>query len=134
MNFGIALKEKPGDSGLDKNDIVFLYGLIANPFSNSTDEVYLIELEAKEHECSAMGFITVEAANLLDYDYESSGLHDFIASILDDMEKESADGRYNYKGSQLLGNKLPSLQLSCSTYMTPTSYRCDFRDVASWAG
>jgi len=34
---------------------------------------------------------------------------------------------------QLLGNKLPSLQLSCSSPKAPTFYRCNFRDVASKA-
>lgn len=98
MRYGLALLEKPGIDGLNKNDILLLYGLITDTFHNGSDEVFPIELEAREHECSAMGFITNEAANLLDYDYENSGLHDFIASILDDMNLESKDHHYMFKG------------------------------------
>lgn len=65
------------------------------------DEAYVIEIPAKEHECCAMGFITTTAADSIDYDYENSGLNNFIASILDDMEKESADCIYHYKGIKI---------------------------------
>ena len=48
-----------------------------------------------------MGFICPECAELLDYDYEGSGLNDFIATILDDMEKESEDCQYEFKGIRI---------------------------------
>ena len=96
ITYEIALCEKPTTDGLVKKDIELLYGLVSN--MDNTTEVYPIELEAKEHECSAMGFITSEAANILDFDYENSGLHDFIALILDDMENERPDHHYSFKG------------------------------------
>lgn len=98
MKYGIALMEKYGVDGLNKSDIDLLYGLTTDVFGNGSQKVFPIELEAREHESSAMGFITPKAAEILDYDYEKSGLRDFIATILDDMEKESADKRYHLKG------------------------------------
>ena len=96
MAYGIALIEKYGVDGLNFDDITLLYGLIANP--NKTEEVFPIELEARKHESSAMGFITPKAAEMIDYDYEGSGLRDFIANILDDIEKENEDNHYRFKG------------------------------------
>ena len=96
--YGIALIEKPGEDGLDKEDLQLLYGLVSGIYSNGSTQVYPIELSAREHESSAMGFITPKAAETLDFDYETSGLHDFVASILDDMEKERKDKHYQFKG------------------------------------
>ena len=111
MTFDIALIEKEGNNGLNINEINFLYTLMTG---TNDPQVYPIELEAKEHECSAMGFISTNAAEKLDYCYETSGLHDFIASILDDMENEeklcvdknSKDRYYNYKGLIIWLNRM----------------------------
>lgn len=43
-----------------------------------------------------MGFITVDAADQLDYDYETSGLNKFIAEILDDVDRENPDHIYQF--------------------------------------
>ena len=95
MGYGVALLEKEACDGLDMAELKTLYACVAN---NEEDEVYPIELEAKHVESSAMGFISKEAANLLDYDYEASGLHDFIASILDDMNNENESQQYSFNG------------------------------------
>ncbi len=95
-NYGIALFQKPEVEGLDRDDILILYGLVNNFHLNEDAEVYPIELYGTV--CSAMGFITREAADVLDYDYEASGLHNFIASILDNTENERADHHYIFKG------------------------------------
>lgn len=95
MYYGIALKEKALTHGLTRSDVIDLFDKLDNI------EAYPIELEAKYHECSAMGFITPEVAELLDYDYEESGLHDFIALILDDVNKESDDCEYEFRGIKI---------------------------------
>ena len=95
MEYGIALREKQAEYGLTRNDVIDLFDMLNNV------EAYPIELEAREHECVAMGFITPEVAELFDYDYEASGLHDFIANILDDMNNESDDCRYEYQGVKI---------------------------------
>lgn len=95
MKYGIVLMEKEFTNGLTKNDVIDLFDML------NDIEAYPIELEARKHECSAMGFITIEAAESLDYDYEESGLHDFIANILDDMENESDDCEYEFKGIKI---------------------------------
>lgn len=48
-----------------------------------------------------MGFITQKAAEVIDYDYENSGLNEFISSILDDMDKESEDSIYDFHGVKI---------------------------------
>lgn len=95
MYYGIALKEKEFLSGLTRNDIVELFDMLDNV------EAFPIELEAKQHESSAMGFIAPEVAELLDYDYETSGLHDFIATILDQMDNETRDCTYEFCGIKI---------------------------------
>ncbi len=98
MTYGISLLEKYGIEGLNGDEIYLLYHLTHDSCEHNSFKVFPIELEAHKHESSAMGFITPEAAEILDYDYKRSGLHDFIASILDDMENESEDFHYEYKG------------------------------------
>ena len=90
MNYGITLKEKPFDYGLTRQEVVDLFDML-----NQT-EAYPIELMAMDHECSAMGFIAIDAADQLNYNY--SELEKFVANILDDMENESDDCRYEFKG------------------------------------
>ena len=88
--YGLALIEKPGEEGLTREEVIRLYDMI-----DCRNGVFPIELMAQEHECSAMGFITPEAAATIEYDY--SELNDFVAAILDDMEKESPDHQYRFK-------------------------------------
>lgn len=95
MGYGIVLREKECIGGLTRNDVIDSFDMLDNV------EAYPIELEAREHECSAMGFITPEVAEFFDYDYEESGLHDFVAGILDDMERESDDCEYEFKGIKI---------------------------------
>lgn len=92
MKYGIALKEKVFTDGLTRKDVVDLFDMLNNK------EAYPIEFEARERECSAMGFITREVAELFDYDYESSGLRDFIAVVLDNKSDESEVCKYEFKG------------------------------------
>lgn len=95
MAYGIVLKEKECTHGLDRHDVIELFDKL-----HST-EVYPIELEARDHECCAMGFITPEVAEIFYYDYETSGLRDFIANILDDIINESDDCTYEFKGVEI---------------------------------
>lgn len=97
MTFDLALIQKPGESGLSKSEIAELLGVL--PFDA---ELYPVEIYANTQECSAMGFITNEAANKLDYDYEASGLNTFIADILDDVNHESADNTYKFKDIDIM--------------------------------
>ena len=84
--FEIALLERPGEQGITRDEITRLTAYI------DCDEMYPIEIEAREHESSAMGFITRTAAERLDFDYDE--LSAKIARILDDMTLESSDGVY----------------------------------------
>lgn len=92
--FGIALKEKPGMDGLTKQDVAELYDMLDG------EEAFPLELEPDFVESSAMGFITPEAAEALEYEYQT-GLREFVVNILDDMENESEDGTYEYKGIRI---------------------------------
>lgn len=88
----VVLIEKPGMDGLTMSDITGLYIMLNNGVG------YPIELSAKLHESTAMGFITPDAAEQLDFDYDKSGLHDFVSAILDDMNLESPNHLYNFNG------------------------------------
>lgn len=92
LKLDIVLKDTPIEYGLDRESIVELY----DKLGDSSIEVYPIEIPAQYHECSAMGFIIVDAADQLDYDYETSGLNKFIAEILDDVDRENPDHIYQF--------------------------------------
>lgn len=93
--YGLVLKERCGADGLKKDDVMEMIDLL------ESNEFFPIELSACCCESSALGFITADAANLVDYDYENSGLHSYIASILDDMHNENEDCKYEFKGIKI---------------------------------
>ena len=93
--YGLVLREKYGIEGISRNDVIDLFDMLDGT------EAYPIELYSNEQEGYAMGFITPKAADLVDYDYENSGLREYIASILDDMEQESKTCEYEFKGIKI---------------------------------
>ena len=93
QTYGIMLIEKPEVEGLTKSEVMQMYEQM------DADEAYPLEISGCE--TSAMGFITKDAAKILDYDYEESGLKDFIAVILDDMNNESENGTYEFRGIRI---------------------------------
>lgn len=88
--YGVVLKEKCGAEGLTREEMSELLDILEG------EQMFPLDLEAREHECAAEGFINPYCAGILDYDYESSGFHDFIAGILDDMDNESENNEYEY--------------------------------------
>ena len=89
--FDVVLLEKPGCEGLNKDEVVSLYNKLSVP------ESFPVEIGGMNSESSAMGFITPEAAEKLNYEYgPGSQFAYFISSILDDMDNESDDGSYEF--------------------------------------
>ena len=100
--FGCVLLEKPGNDGLTIQEVNKLAEMLGGIY------FYPIELYAHAVESCALGLISVDAACAIEYDYENSGLHDYVASILDDMDNEHEDCRYQFKGVEIwLGRSLP---------------------------
>lgn len=98
--FEIALMEKPGDEGLTRSEIIDLFDML------SKTEAFPIEIGDINGNSSAMGFITPQAAEELDYEYDQdSELGQFISSILDDMNKESENGTYEFKDLRIWLNR-----------------------------
>lgn len=91
---GVCLMEKPVEYGLNGADISRMLQELGEV------EVYPVEFPAAVHESSAMGFITAECAEVLDYDYQE--LAKYIAGILDDMDKETEDGLYLFHGFTII--------------------------------
>ena len=93
-NFNAAFIEKYGEDGLNREEVNKLLDMLPDGA-----KVYPLEMFAREAESSAMGFITPDAADRLDYDTsQHSGFGKFVSGILDDMDKESPDHTYEYKG------------------------------------
>lgn len=91
--FDMVLIEKPGAEGLSKKEFSKIMDMV------NENMVYPIEIYARRHASSSMGIITTTAAAKLEYEYgPESDLSFFIASILDDMDKESPDNIYHFKG------------------------------------
>ena len=96
VNYGIALRKTELVAGLTRNDVVDLFDML------DSNQAYPIELMAREKEHSAQGFITPEAAKELEYEYEESGLRDFIADILDgNVEVEGDNSTFWFKGIKI---------------------------------
>lgn len=95
MMYEIILKEKQRTDGLKPQEIMEMMPLLGDA------EVYPIEIEAKTQESVAMGFISQKAADILDFDYDNSGLKDFIALILDDVNNESDNCEYEFRGIRI---------------------------------
>ena len=95
MKYDVVLIEKPFFEGISFLEIKSLFNLLL------TDEVYPIEIQS-DCQSSAMGFITSEAADKIDYAYEpDTYFADFIRDILNDMDKESEDHIYKYRGLKI---------------------------------
>lgn len=95
MKYDVVLIEKPFFEGILFLEIKSLFNLLL------TDEVYPIEIQSN-CESSAMGFITSEAADKIDYAYETNTYFvNFITDILDDMKNESEDHTYEFKGLKI---------------------------------
>lgn len=95
-DFDIVLLEKPGNNGLNIKEVISLYRLMPK------GEALAYPFEIVGESSSAEGFITEYAAEELDFEYDKdSGLGVFISSILNDMEKESADGTYEFEGLRI---------------------------------
>lgn len=90
MEFPLVLHEKPVDEGMIRSEAIDLIDML------SEGEFLPIEIEAKGHESVAIGFITLDFADKLNFDYEGSGLNQFIANILDDMNNEREDCTYDF--------------------------------------
>ena len=99
MKYDIVLLEKDFTSGLNIHEVISLMNKI------NCGEVYPIEFEAKYHESSAMGFISPKAAEKLGHDYNTSGFHDFIALILDDINNETSNHKYSFNGISIYLNR-----------------------------
>lgn len=90
--YDLALIEKPGNAGLIKSETINLMDML------DSLEGFPLEIGDINGNSSAMGFITPNAAEELQYEYgQDSELGEFISSILDDMNKESEDGTYVFK-------------------------------------
>ena len=93
--YGLVLREKYCTDGITKTDVMDMFDMLDGT------EAYPIELSAYAQESSAMGFITPKAAEMVNYDYEESGLRNFIASILDDMCAENENCEYECNGIKI---------------------------------
>ena len=88
--YDVVLIEKPVGYGLKKAEVMDLFDTL------TSDEAYPIEIEAEKHESSAMGLITIQAAETLDFNYAE--LSHFVAAILDDMDLENDSFSYDFRG------------------------------------
>ena len=78
------------DHGLSKASYMELLNMV------SGDNVLPIDLEADSVEAFAIGFISTEAADALNYDYD--GLQTYLSMIMGDISKENDNCEYSYNG------------------------------------
>lgn len=95
----VALIEKEVPCGLTKSDILYLFDKLK--ITDDNTEVYSLEVDNPNGTSSAMGFITAEMAETINYDYESCGLINMIQDILADVDNENTDKIYVFKGIEV---------------------------------
>ena len=97
--FDIVLLEKSVHEagGLSKKEAMKLYDLL------KSETGFPLELENLGSESTAIGFITQEAGDKLNWCYDS--LSKFIGNILADMELEKDDHIYRHKGLKIWLNR-----------------------------
>lgn len=95
----VALLQKTLGKGLTHHETNVLCGMLTK--GDASKEVYPLDLQTDTYQSSVLGFISTRAAKLLDYDYENSGLHKFIAEKLKNIPQKSAD-LWQFKGLSIL--------------------------------
>ena len=85
-NISVALIQKSLDNGLTKNE--------SSAVGNLVEDEEIIPIEIQGENASAMGFIGVDMAEKLSYNYEK--LAAFIREILNDVTKEHSTGLYRF--------------------------------------
>lgn len=96
QKYDVVLLEKEGEAGITMEEAVALFLRV------NGKEAYPIEILSHVVESCAMGFITKEAANKLDFDYIESGFMNFITNIMDDMNNETETGEYQFGDIKVL--------------------------------
>lgn len=66
--YDVVLIEKPVGCGLKKTEVLDIFDTL------TSDEAYPVEIEAEKHESSAMGLITTQAAEKLDFNEILAGI------------------------------------------------------------
>ena len=84
--FGAAFIQKPLDEGLTKSETMDLFDML--------NGVRAIPLEVQSENATAMGFVNLTDAELMDYDLKP--LEAFVKEIISDTNNENIDGRYEF--------------------------------------
>ena len=93
MKYEAVFLERPGASGLNRNDAITLINMLGD------HEFYPLEIQNSEQESCAMGFITKHAAAKLQYDYsENSDFQLAAKRVLADMTLENDSRTYDFCG------------------------------------
>lgn len=90
--FDVVLMETELEDGLDVANISKMISCLKN------NQVFPLDIQAEYS--GAIGFITAEASEKLDYCHEN--IETFIKPILEDMKKESISGEYELNGMHIL--------------------------------
>jgi len=94
--FVLVLHEKPVDSGLTRSEAIDLIDML------NCDKFYPIQIEATLVESIAMGSVSREWFDSLDLGAgEDNQLDEFVGNIMNDMNNESEDCTYEFKGRKI---------------------------------
>lgn len=88
IRYDAVFLEKELEQGVNAGDIAWMASLL--------EGAYYLPIEVQAENSAAIGFITVHAANDLNYDYEAFSAGVF--EILNDMEKENETHNYRICG------------------------------------
>lgn len=98
----VAIEREFVNSGINSSEIQQMFGLL------KADEVLPFNFSTRKVESSAIGFLTIEAAEELNFEYED--LRMFLTNIMNDMNNEDPTGMYTFNGLTIFFSRnLPSI-------------------------
>lgn len=95
MLYSMVLHEKPLDEAFIKSELCDMIDKL------DSYNFLLIEIDNPNGGSVAMGVISMDFADKMDFDYRKYGLYSFIGEILADVNKEREDCTYEFKGKRI---------------------------------
>lgn len=94
MSFSLVLCQKSVDDGLTRDEVIRMMDKLP-------EGVQFLPVDLEVNEDCAMGFITMEFADRLDYSYNVSGLTEFVADVFDRMDEGSREIACEFSGAKI---------------------------------
>lgn len=123
--YDVVLIQKPCLEGITKKEVEQLYELL------KSEDAYMVDIGDDNGNACALGLISPKASENLSYLHtQDSEFGQFIAGILGDTTKESANSEYSFEGLSIwMGYEIPTEEKpAADDHIIHTSSNISYRD------